>query len=308
MPLRAAAVDVGTNSIKIAVAELDGAGGIRVLADSSEIARLGEGVDKTGSLNPEAQDRALAAIARLLHTTEELGAEHCRIVATSAVRDAENRAEFAGRVKVSLGIDLEVLGEEEEGRLSYSAVALDPVLRSNSSELAVVDIGGGSTEVTFGTGSRVTFSRSARIGAVRLTERVIESDPPNAAEIADAALMAAEEIRCIVGERRSKRVAGVGGTAVNLARILKGVGRERTSEVHGVSISPSEFHDLLDLLSRMTCESRKGLIGLDPARADIIVAGAIILDRVMAHLEAEELTVSTRGLRYGVLYEILGIA
>lgn len=304
--LKAAVIDVGTNTVKLTVGEKDKNGRIRVLADSANVSRLGENLDTEGMLQPQSQQRTIAAIANFIKTANDLRASNIRIVATSAMRDARNSQEFVSLVKSQLGIDLEILSEEDEGRLSYSSVASDPELGAYKGTLAVVDIGGGSTEITFGEDSGIILSNSVRIGAVRLTERILKSDPPDPDEIGKARALASESIREAAGARQASRIVQVGGSAVNVARIFKHVPPSMTSEVHGTILTPIEMRRMLDFLSGMSLEQKKTIVGLEPDRADIILAGAIILDSVMSVLNASELLISTRGLRHGVLYEMLG--
>jgi len=303
--LRAAAIDVGTNSVKMVIGEMGKDGDLRILVDSMRFARLGEGLGATGQLGQEAQGRTLAAMEEFLEVAKQHQVEKIRLVGTSALREAQNRGEFLLRVRRELGVDPEVLSEEDEARLSYAAVALDPALRTHRDPLCVVDIGGGSTELIFGEGAQVSISMSLRLGAVRLTEQVLRSNPPGRAELEEVGRKAEEKLHQAIAGRRARRVAGVGGTVVSLARMWKGVPSEMTEKVHGITMTPFDCRQMLDRLSGLSIAQRKTLVGLDPDRADIILTGAIILDRILSMLGAEHLLVSTHGLRHGVLHELL---
>jgi exopolyphosphatase/guanosine-5'-triphosphate,3'-diphosphate pyrophosphatase len=305
--LRAGVIDVGTNSVKMIIGEIGEGGDLRILADFMKCTRLGEGLNATGELRPEAQDRTLVVMREFLEVAKQHEAERIRLVGTSALREAENRAEFLSRVRREFGPDLEVLTEEDEAHFSYSAVALDPSFRKFQDELCVVDIGGGSTELIFGERGKVTFWQSLGLGAVRLTEQILKSDPPNREEVAKAGKAAEAAVRLAAEGRTARRVAGVGGTVVSLARIWKRVPSEMTEEVHGITMASFDCRQMLDRLSGLSIAQRKTLIGLDPDRADIILAGAIILEQILSILRAEQLLVSIRGLRHGVLYELLEI-
>jgi exopolyphosphatase/guanosine-5'-triphosphate,3'-diphosphate pyrophosphatase len=305
--LRGAVVDVGANSVKMVIGEIDEGGDLRLLADSMRFARLGEGVSATGKLSLEAQERTLAVTEEFLKVAKRHQVEKIRLVGTSALREVENRAEFLARVRREFGIDLEVLSEKDEARLSYTAVVLDPSFKKYQGQLCVADIGGGSTELILGESRAITFWQSLRLGAVRLTEQILKSDPPNREEVAKAEKAAEAAIRSAAEGHRASRVAGVGGTVVSLARIWKGLPSAKTEEVHGVRMSNSDCRQMLDRLSSLSIAQRKTLVGLDADRADIILAGAIILEQILSILAANELLVSIRGLRHGVLYDLLGI-
>lgn len=311
---RAAAIDIGTNSIKLVVADSDGAGVFSPVEDRVTMARLGAGLNRTGLLSDDAQDRAIAAIRDHLITARELGAVSVRAVATSAVREASNGARFVERAESELGLAIEVVSGEEEARLSYLAAALDPVANPGGGRLVVIDVGGGSTEVASGSGLALALSASIRVGAVTLTEQCLKTDPPTAAEIARAAESADRLIaQCgVIGSLRGPtngvRVVAVGGAAVNLARIHVRVPPEETPAAHGTRITAAEIGVILGRLSRMEISRRKTVIGLDPDRADVIVGGAIILQRLLASVGCVDLTVSVRGLRHGILLQMLQCA
>lgn len=303
---RVAVVDIGTSSVKAIVGEADGLGSVRVLCDLSEVTRLGEGVDAAGNLHREAQRRTAEAVVSLLRAAREWAPERTCVVATSAVRDAANRSDFTELVAGRTGSEVEVLSETREGSLSFAAVSLDPDLCPGDGPMTVIDVGGGSTEVVSGSAGGVEFAVSARMGAVRLTEQALAGDPPTCCEVLAAFTLARAEIERVVGNHRAGHLVGVGGTVVNLARIHYGLGIDRTPEVHGSRLSRVHIDELVSDLGARTSEQRRDLVGLDPARAGIIVGGAIVVQSAMDTLGAGELIVSVRGLRHGVLYAMLG--
>jgi exopolyphosphatase / guanosine-5'-triphosphate,3'-diphosphate pyrophosphatase len=304
---KAAALDVGTNSIKIVVGQINDDGVPRVLREATTNPRLGEGVDETRRIDPDAQERAMNAIGRLVGIAKSMGAAQTRIVATSAVREAANREELIDRVRQRFSIGLEVLSEEEEARLSHLAVEEDPMLGRFDGNQATVDVGGGSTELTLATSNRTLRSSSVKLGAVRLTERFLDADTPTVAMINEAKEYAIDMLFGAVGKFEADRIVGIGGTAVNLARIWHEIPEDKTEEAHGSTVTHSSIKALIDGMCALTLEKRRTLVGLEPERADIIVAGAVIFDAVLDVLGRDEMIVSTRGLRHGILYELLAV-
>lgn len=302
---RAAAIDIGTNTVKMAVGDLEPTGIVNLIADASEQTRLGEGTDSTGVLGAAALERTADVVARLVAQAHCLGARHVRVAATSAAREAANREELVSRLREKTGVEPVILSGEDEARVSFLAVAMDPVLGGFRGEQLVVDVGGGSTELISGIGNRLVSAVSARTGAVRLTERFLAGDPPSEPEVAAAAAGAEAELRNRFSFRTVQRLVGIGGSAVNLARIWLRIPAERTPQAHSSAIPVEGLRELVNTLSRLSVARRRDLIGLDPNRADIILAGAVILERAAHLCQAAELVVSVRGLRHGLLYEMM---
>ncbi len=303
--MKAAAIDIGTNSVQIAIGEKTAEGRIILLDDATTNPRLGEGFEPDRSLKPEAIDRALSAAEGFIKSARDMGVGAFRIAGTSAIRDASNQADFLEEASRRLGEKIIVLSEADEAKLSYLSIALDPEIGGWEDEQAVVDVGGGSTEITFGKGKEIIMSSSVPIGAVRLTERFLKGNPPDVCQLVDAGAGAERLLRRIINNLNAQRVVGVGGSIVNIARIWAEVPVERTMEIHNLKMSFRDLRKVIDVLSRLTSEERRKLIGLEPERADIILAGAVIIDRVLAMFESEEIIVSARGLRHGILYELL---
>ncbi len=303
-----AGIDVGTNSVKLTIADLAN-GGARRVFDQSITTRLGEGMQAhAGRLREVPMRRTLDAIADFVSLAREQQVRRIAAVGTAALRDAENRAEFLQRVQERCGLAVEVISGEEEARLSYLAVRRDPHWR-NCNRLLVVDIGGGSTEIIQGEAhtDRIASRRSANLGAVKLTERYLKSDPPTIVQLASANQAAAEEFSRVelLPTDGEVQIVGVGGTMTNLAAIEKG-GWQEPEVLHGYTLSADTLEDTIALLAARTVEERKQIPGLDPARADIILGGAILLSQALAHIGAAALDVSTRGLRWGLLYDRFG--
>lgn len=305
---RFAAIDVGTNTVLLlAVAIADGR--FRVLADRAEIARLGEGVDREGRLSEAAQRRVLETLRRYRDCCRELGVGEIAAVGTSALRDAANRAEFQRSVREELGIKLRVLSEGEEA--FYSFLAVDRGLRLPRPETVVVDVGGGSVELVWGRPGEMCRWTSVRLGSVRLTERYLRSDPVRDEEYEglcreiDCAL--AREIGDPEAPFRPRAMVGLAGTFTTLVAVERGLKEYSHSEVHGAVLRRSRLRAEIALFRRRTIAERKEIAGLEPGRADVILAGAALVDRIMEFFSLEQAWVSDQGIRYGLVHERIGV-
>ncbi|MBC8101821.1 MAG: Ppx/GppA family phosphatase [Cytophagales bacterium] len=313
-----AAVDIGTNSVKMTVA-VGGAGERpRVLADRTATTRLGKKVDADGRLTDEAVARTLAALDGFAREARALGATRIDAVGTSALRDAANGMEFVARAAALLGGRVEVISGDREAALIYAAARHDrdlPRPPDDTTPLATMDIGGGSTEIVLGSGDLVTFRDSLQLGAVRLTERALPSDPPTTEERAAAAALADEILAAVPAptyDGGGVIVVGSGGTAANLAAMELSVHRPADAppltleDVHATRLTVEQIEAWIADLAAKPLAQRRETPGLEPDRADVIIAGAIIQARALRHLHASAVIVSLRGLRYGLLYEMLG--
>ncbi|MBM3496022.1 MAG: Ppx/GppA family phosphatase [Armatimonadetes bacterium] len=303
---RYAAVDIGSNTVKLTIVARASDGDLTPVLDAGVTTRLGEGIEQR-RLGEEPMRRTLEALGRCMSVCEEHGVEEIRAVGTSALRDARNSRDFVEKAR-AIGLAVDVISGAEEAHLSAQAVRADPMWR-HVERLAVVDIGGGSTEIILDTvgASAQRKDVSLQLGAVRLTEAALHSDPPTPTEIeqavahADAALSA---IRDQSGERGVSGVVGVGGTVTNMGAVRSAVAGGATDErLHGLVLKRAEIERQIAMYAGVPTQLRKTIAGLDPARADVILAGAIILSRVLAALGRDEVAVSCRGLRWGVLYE-----
>jgi exopolyphosphatase/guanosine-5'-triphosphate,3'-diphosphate pyrophosphatase len=302
---RFAAIDIGTNTILLLIAEIPKKGSFKVLEDWAEIARLGEGVDRTGRIKPEAQARSIEVLKNYLRRCKDLRVSEISAVGTSALRDARNSEEFKARLKQALGLDLRVLSGEEEAFYSYLAVQRG--LAIEAADVLVVDIGGGSTELIWGKRERPQRAVSLNLGSVRLTERFLFSDPVRKDEVQRLVATVDDELESALNVWRSEGRAcilvGIAGTFTTLAAIEKGLGRYSHSEVHGCRLSRAEVQRQIALFEAKSVAERKAIPGLESKRADVILAGALLIERIMTFFGAEQVIVSDQGIRYGVLHE-----
>ena len=310
---RVAAIDQGTNSIRLLVVEppAEAGGDPTELARDMVITRLGQGVDRTGRLDPEALRRTVDVLARFCRRARALHAERIRVAATSAVRDASNREEFAAAVRELAGSELEVISGEREAGLSFlgGTHGLDP--SSAPPPYLVLDIGGGSTEFVVGREpGRAEHARSTQMGSVRLTERNVATDPPSPPEIRamsseiDRVL---DEAEATVPIRDARTLVAVAGTATTLQAIALGLDRYDPDAIHRTWLSLETADAVLADLVRMTNPERAALPVMAPGRGDVIIAGALILTSVMRRFGFERALVSETDILDGLAYELLDI-
>ncbi|WP_308036710.1 Ppx/GppA phosphatase family protein [Cellulomonas xiejunii] len=286
---RVAAIDCGTNSIRLLVADVDPAAGTLVdLERSNEVVRLGQGVDRTGLLAPEALERTLAATRRYHEVCERLGVEAVRFVATSATRDARNREDFVAGVRDALGVEPEVVAGDEEARLSFRGAT--GVLASRyDGPFLVVDLGGGSTELVLGTDAPEA-AVSMDVGSVRLTERHLHDDPPTPAQVAaaDADVRAAlDAAAAVVPLGRTVTLVGLAGSVTTLTAHALGLDHYDRTRIDGAVLGVDDvLASCEDMLAR-TREQRAALPYLHPGRVDVIGAGALVWREVVRRVRGE---------------------
>ncbi|MGW2477997.1 Ppx/GppA phosphatase family protein [Streptomyces sp. NPDC001665] len=310
---RVAAVDCGTNSIRLLVADVDPVTGELVeFARRMEIVRLGQGVDRTGRLAPEALERTFAACRSYAAVIEEHGAERIRFVATSASRDAENRDDFVRGVRDILGVEPEVISGDQEAAFSFTGATMELTGRDDLAKpYLVVDIGGGSTEFVVGY-DRVSAARSVDIGCVRLTERHlvrdgVVSDPPSPegaeairADVA-AALDLAEET---VPLGSAATLVGLAGTVTTVAAIALGLEEYDSAAIHHSRVSLEQVREITARLLASTHAERAAIGAMHPGRVDVIPAGALILQAVMERTGAREIVVSEHDILDGIAFSL----
>jgi exopolyphosphatase / guanosine-5'-triphosphate,3'-diphosphate pyrophosphatase len=304
---RVAAVDCGTNTIKLLVADIDKDAGTQSdLVRELRIVRLGQDVDRTGRLADEALARVLAATDEYAAIVAAHHVDAVRFVATSATRDADNAHVFADGVRSRLGVRLEVVSGDEEAQLSYDGATRSlPVLPQ---PVAVLDIGGGSTELIVGASpGQVAAARSLDIGSVRLTERLMPSDSPTTTEL-EAATRAVDEALDTLptyGVRLgdAPTLVGVAGTVTTIAVLLLGLDRWDRDRVHHSSFPVADVHHRVTRLLSMTVAERERA-GVPAGRSDVIAAGALILDRVLQRSAADRLTVSDSDILDGIAWSV----
>ncbi|GAB4082665.1 Ppx/GppA family phosphatase [Modestobacter muralis] len=299
--MRVAAIDCGTNSIRLLVADVPPAGPATDLLRRMEVVRLGQGVDATGRLAPEAIERTRLVLAEYAAQARELGAERVRMVATSASRDAANRADFEQMVLTTLGQLPDVVPGVEEAGLSFLGATAS--LTGITAPYLVVDIGGGSTEFVLGDADGVRAARSVDIGCVRLTERHLRSDPPPPDEVQGAeadiraalALVAAE---VPVGETVS--LVGVAGTVTTVAALALGLPSYDPDAIHGSRIPVAAVRSVAAGLLTATRAKRAAYPVMHPGRVDVIGAGSLILRVVMDAFDLDEVVVSEHDILDGI--------
>lgn len=304
---RLAAIDIGTNTILLLIAELNENGAFRVLEDRAEITRLGEGVDRSRQIGPAGEERSVEVLSSYLERCRSLAVDEVVAVGTSALRDAENADHFKARLKRELGLDLRVLSGEEEASFSYLAVRRGLTLEGK--EVLVVDVGGGSTELIWGKGGDLFRWVSLSLGSVRLTERFLPSDPVREEEYGRLLAAIDDELERSLADWRIgghvDAMVGIAGTFTTLAAVEKGLRQYAHGEVHGSRLSRASVRRQVELFKGKNVAERSEIPGLEPKRADVILAGAMLIDRIMAFFQVEEVTVSDQGIRFGLLHERL---
>jgi exopolyphosphatase / guanosine-5'-triphosphate,3'-diphosphate pyrophosphatase len=303
---RFAVIDVGTNSVKLLLAEREDDGGWRTVLDRGEITRLGEGLDQAGELQPGPMRRTLEAIAGMVGEARQRGARPIAAVGTAGMRIASNADELAARVRARTGVEIEVISGEEESRLAYLAVKTGVGLSDGT--IVVFDTGGGSSQFTFGTGDRVDERFSLDVGAVGLTERFGLDGPVSAEVLAEALDTVAGHLARLDGRPRPDALVALGGVVTNLAAVKHALARYDPDVVQGTLLDRDEVDRQIELYRTRPADERRRVVGLQPGRAEVILAGACVVRTVMEKLDCPSLVVSDRGLRHGVLLERFGEA
>lgn len=300
---RVAAIDCGTNSIRLLIADIAG-GNFREIYRTMEIVRLGQGVDKNKAFHPDALDRTLKATALFAEEIARRGVERMRFCATSATRDASNRELFIDGVKSLLGVAPEVISGEEEAALSFKGATKE--LRGVGAPYLVIDIGGGSTEFVFGS-ERVEFAKSQNIGCVRMSERHFSSIPPQAEEIAGAKADIDEAIKGaaeIVPITEAKTLIAVAGTATTVAAAALGLSTYDRHSIHLSRISAEKTHQVSEMFLSLNRDEIAALGYMHPGRVDVIGAGSLVLSRIMALTGAKEFVASESDILDGMAWSL----
>jgi exopolyphosphatase / guanosine-5'-triphosphate,3'-diphosphate pyrophosphatase len=302
---RVAAIDIGTNSVLLLAVE-ETAEGSAVLADRAVVTRLGEGVDRTRQLSSGGRQRTLGCLEAYAEELRELGVECVSVVGTSALRDTADAGSFCAEVRALLGSEPLVLGGEEEARLSFEGALSGLTL---AGPIALCDPGGGSTELVYGSiasdVAAIDTLHSLELGAVRLHERHLCHDPPTPIELRELGLAVRAALAALPLPPARVTWVCVGGTVTTLAAIELGLVRYRAERVHGMRFVAARIHELAERLARLPIEGRRTIAGLDPARADVIVAGAMLLCELLSWARVSELVVSDRGVRWGLVHRLL---
>jgi exopolyphosphatase/guanosine-5'-triphosphate,3'-diphosphate pyrophosphatase len=307
---RVAAIDCGTNSIRLLVADVPAAGAHTDLVRRMEVVRLGEGVDATGRLAPQAIERTRLVLAEYAAAARDLGAAAVRMVATSATRDAANRADFEDMVVTTLGKAPDVVTGREEAELSFlgATASLDAAARAHGAEpprppFLVVDIGGGSTEFVLGDGDGVRAARSVDIGCVRMTERHLHGDPPSAEEIRraeDDIRAALAEVTADVPVGEAASLVGLAGSVTTVAALALELPAYDPEAIHGSRIGIDAVRAVTADLLAATRGRRAAMPVMHPGRVDVIGAGALVLRVLMDEFGMAEVVVSEHDILDGI--------
>lgn len=315
--MRVATIDIGTNTALLLVAERAPSGELVAVEERATITRLGEGVDRTRALAPAAIERTNAAIDQYADAIERLGVERVGVVGTSAMRDARGGDAVRAHVRARLGVDARTISGDEEARLTFAGALSGIRSIAPGSRVRVFDIGGGSTEVVHGelppagasprTGA-VIFAESYDVGSVRLTERCVATDPPADEELAAVRASAHAAFARVPPFASDVPPVGIAGTMTTIAAVALGMTTYDGARVHGLTLPVSEVERVAVELARMPLEARCTVPGLEPKRADVIVAGCLVALAYLDHVGARAVTVSDRGVRWGLAEQLATLA
>lgn len=302
-----AGIDIGTNTLRILIADT-GPTSFRQLYSDRVITRLGQGLDRSGALAPEAQERSITALVRFSNEIRLRSVVSTAAVGTSALRRASNASEFIRTVQSRTGIEIRVVDGTEEARLTLLGVraALGPALDERHDAWLVIDVGGGSTEVVLARSQGEPVETSLSLGAVYLTERYLRHDPPRDGELRSLRMAVREQLGLIEEQFVSEHPAaliGTAGSVTTLAAMHLGMVEYDPGKINGLRMERKELDGLVALLAKTTLKERRALKGLERGREDIILAGAIVVQEIMEWSGSAGLLVSDWGLREGILLD-----
>ena len=295
-----AVLDIGTNSIKFNITLLKGTK-LETILDTNNISRLGEGLQNTGKISDEAMDRNVKALSGFLSVAKANQVDEVVAVGTMCLRVASNAKYFINKVKNELDLQIEVIDGKEEARLSYLAVLFS--LKIKDVEIAIFDTGGGSTEFILGKGEKLEKRFSTNIGAVGLTEKFLKSNPVTKIELKNMLDYIENFFADLDIKKNVNHLIGIGGTVTGMAAVKHKMEKYDPEIIQGSTLKLSEIERQIRLYQSKTIEERKQIIGLQPKRANIILAGAGIVKILMKKFSVDSLTVSDRGLRHGIMYD-----
>ncbi len=303
-PVRYAVIDVGTNSVKFHLAERAESGAWTTLADRAEVTRLGEGLEETGAIASDALDRTATAIAGMVAEADAADVSAIAAVGTAGLRIATNRDDVLGAIRSRTGVAIEVISGEDESRLAYLAAVAGLGLREGSQ--VVFDTGGGSSQFTFGHGATVDERFSVDVGAVRYTDRFGLAGAVSAEVVRETRAAIAADLERVAGRPAPDTLIGMGGAITNMTAVKLGLARYDPDLVQGAHLERADIDEQIERYRSMDADGRRAITGLQPKRAEVILAGACIVRTVMDLLGQDALIVSDRGLRHGVLVERFG--
>ena len=305
--MRVAAIDIGTNTVLLLVAERSAAGELVAVEEHATITRLGENVDKTRVLAKAAIERTNTCLDDYAEIVKRLGVDRVAVVGTSAMRDAGGGEAVRDHVKARFGVEARAISGDEEARLTFAGAVSGLDERGGGGPVVVFDIGGGSTEVVHGDRKTraIDYAHSFDVGSVRLTERFVRSDPPTEEERERVHAAALEAFRPVPRLATAAAPIGIAGTMTTLAAVSLELERYDGARVHGLTLSRKEIERVvLEVLAPRPLEERKRVAGMVPKRADVIVAGGLVALAFLEHAGADEVTVSDRGVRWGLAEEL----
>ena len=294
-------IDVGTNSVKFHIGERGGDGAWRTVVDRAEVTRMGEGLDVNGVVAPAALERTIAALRGMVDEARDRGAVRIAAVGTAWLRAATDRDAVLAAIRSRTGLTVEELPGEEEGRLAFLAVQTGIV--SADARLAVFDTGGGSSQFTFGRGGHVDEQFSVPVGAVKYTERFGLANVVTPTVLAEARAAIAADLSSIDGRETPDALVAMGGAVTNITAVKHELAVYDPEVVQGTVLDRAEIDRQIELYRSRDVEARRQIVGLQPARAEVILAGALIVRTIMEKLDQASLTVSDRGLRHGLLVD-----
>ncbi len=302
--MRRAVIDVGTNSVKFHIGQRSALGAWTTVVDRADVTRLGEGIEQTGAIAPEAMERTATAIAGMTDEAIQSAVAGITAVGTMGLRTATNSPEFLELVKDRCGVAIEVISGEEEARLAYLGVRSGIGLVEGS--LVIFDSGGGSSQFTFGHGNQIDRQFSVNVGAVRYTERFGLNHVVSPEALQQALDAIAAGLHSLDGVHSPDALVGMGGAVTNIAAVMHGLTTYDPDIIQGSVIERAEIDRQVVLYSRLPTEARRQVVGLQPKRAEVILAGACIVRTVLDKLNRSSLSVSDRGLRHGLLLDRFG--
>jgi len=304
-PVRYAVIDIGTNSVKFHIGEQHADGSWTRVVDRADVTRLGEGLDKTGEIQPKPLERTTGAVEAMFTETKDSGALAIAAVGTAALRIASNSSMVVDTIRDKVGLAVQVVSGEEESRLAYLAVSAGVGLAEG--HVAVFDTGGGSTQLTFGRGGEVDERFSVNVGAVSYTERFGLDEAVDDATIEAARRALDEDLGKLDGRRSPDALVGMGGAMTNLTAVSLSLETYDPDVVQGATVTAEEVNRQIALYGSMGLAQRRSIVGLQANRAPVILAGALIVSAVMDKLGEESVVVSDRGLRHGLIRERFGL-
>lgn len=302
--MRVSAIEIGTNSTKFIIAEIDEEGAFEVLRRTSTVNRLSSGMYSGNNLTPSAMEKEFEIIGNLISESEKQHAKLISVFSTSVLRDAGNKNVFLDRIKKEYGIDIKVISGEREAKLAY--IACREIADKSIDKFAVIDIGGGSTEVIIGNGNSIEQKLSLNVGAVRLTEMYVRNDPASDSELEQMAVNIEKQIDEIgLLDLSGLQLIGTGGTIKSLGTIFAAQDYSNESAANGKTIKRFEIEKLFEKLKLLCIEEKKKLAGLNPKRADVIISGIYILLTIMKKFDIDEIKISTQGVLEGFVAEYI---